>query len=126
MVEITNGLSTMTVTKGAFDGIYKHQGYTLVHDYAVTGATMAVKRPVDISDSNYTPDDRAPFTADLEASDEMSMNDDEDSELLEKPIGQWSQEELKRYADKNGISLEGVTKTREVRSIIKDFIDSQK
>lgn len=126
MVEITNGLSTMTVTKGAFDGIYKHQGYTLVHDYAVSGATMAAKRPVGISDSNYTSDDRGLFTADLEASDEMPMNDDEDSELLEKPIGQWSQEELKRYADKNGISLEGVTKTREVRSIIKDFIDSQK
>lgn len=125
MVEITNGLSTMTVTKGAFDGIYKHQGYTLVHDYAVAGATMAAKRPVGISDSNYTPDDRGLFTADLEAPDEMSM-DDEDSELLEKPIGQWSQEELKRYADKNGISLEGVTKTREVRGIIKDFIDSQK
>lgn len=125
MVEITNGLSTMTVTKGAFDGIYKHQGYTLVHNYAETGATMAAKRPVDISDSNYTPDDRGLFTADLEASNEMSM-DDEDSELLEKPIGQWSQEELKRYADKNGISLEGVTKTREVRGIIKDFIDSQK
>lgn len=125
MVEITNGLSTMTVTKGAFDGIYKHQGYTLVRNYAVTGATMAAKSPVDISDSNYTPDDRGSFTADLEASDEMLMCD-EDSELLEKPIGQWSQEELKGYADKNGISLEGVTKTREVRGIIKDFIDSQK
>lgn len=125
MVDITNGVNTITVTKGAFDGIYKHQGYTLVHDYAATDVRMLNKGPIKANDSNYIGDIEIPYSDNQEPYDENEENAEE-SELLEKPISQWSQEELKAYAEENGISLEGVTKAKEARNIIKNYINSQK
>lgn len=121
MVEITNGFSNITVTRGAFEGIYKHQGYTLVKDYSSLIQDKPGKN-VKAKDNNYI------------AEAEVSKNDnqeetgvfDNSNELLEKPIGQWTKEELRDYADANDISLEGASTTKEVRNIIKDFIDSQK
>lgn len=100
MIKITNGVDVFEVTKGAFDGIYSHQGYTKFEE--------VVNNAVD---------------------DEMvsSMNEDDDfvAEVREKPIGQWNKEEIKRFADINNISLAGTKNASEARTIIKDFIDVQ-
>lgn len=125
MVDITNGINTITVTKGAFDGIYKHQGYTLVHDYA---SSIQVKPSENIKseDNNYIGEIKGLKNDSQEETDKVDDSESLENELLEKPISQWSQEELREYAEENGISLEGVTKAKEARNIIKNFIDSQK
>lgn len=125
MVDITNGINTITVTKGAFDGIYKHQGYTLVHDYA---SSIQVKPSENIKseDNNYIDETKGLKNNSQEETDKADDSESLENELLEKPISQWSQEELREYAEENGISLEGVTKAKEARNIIKNFIDSQK
>ena len=125
MVDITDGINIITVTKGAFDGIYKHQGYTLVHDYA---SSIQVKPSEDIKpkDNNYIDETKGLKNNSQEETDEDDDSESLENELLEKPISQWSQEELREYAEENGISLEGVTKAKEARNIIKNFIDSQK
>lgn len=43
----------------------------------------------------------------------------------DKPIGQWSKQELKEYADNNDIDLTGVTKADEVREIIKAHLEGE-
>ena len=125
MVDITNGRASLTVTKGAFEGIYKHQGYTLVHDYSSSiqvnaGNTVEVNDNIPIIETEEAASDNLEEAAE---SDEKSI---EMAELLETPIGQWSKEQLKEFAEANNISIDGASTVREVRNIIKDFIDSAK
>lgn len=131
MVDITNGRASLTVTKGAFEGIYKHQGYTLVHDYAGTSETKANVTNKEVAESfvedvasveEQLPETEIPYSD----NQEPSVESFEMAELLEIPIGQWSKEQLKEFAEANNISIEGASTVREVRNIIKNFIDSAK
>lgn len=127
MVDITNGRAFLTVTKGAFEGIYKHQGYTLVHDYAGTSEIKANVTDKEVAKSFV--DDIASVETQLPESEEVnefSEKSFEMAELLETPISQWSKEQLKEFAEANNISVDGASTVREVRNIIKDFIDSAK
>lgn len=100
MVKITNGVDVFEVTNGAFDGIYSRQGYTKI-DEAV---------------GNAANEDNVP---------EMTEDEKFISEVREKPIGQWSKEEVKRFAAINGISLAGTKNAGEAKNIIKEFIDAK-
>lgn len=128
MVDISNGIHFMTVTKGAFEGIYKHQGYTLVHDYS----SLIQDKPgesVKAKDNNYITEDESSTSDNLEQTEETEESSEKSfkmAELLEVPIGQWSKEQLKEFAEANNISIDGASTVREVRNIIKDFIDSAK
>lgn len=125
MVDITNGRASLTVTKGAFEGIYKHQGYTLVHDYAGSTRIEQAKEEIPSTD-NYITEDESSASDNLEQTAESDEKSIEMTELLETPIGQWSKDQLKEFAEANNISLDGATSVKEVRGIIKDFIDSAK
>lgn len=125
MVDITNGRASMTVTKGAFEGIYKHQGYTLVHDYAGSTTIKQAKEEIPSND-NYITEEESSASDNLEQTAESDEKAIEMAELLETPIGQWSKEQLKEFAEANNISIDGASTVREVRNIIKDFIDSAK
>lgn len=111
----------MTVTKGAFEGIYKLQGYTLVHDYAET----IIPTPV-IEERPDSIDEPLPDITSDNVDEEKESPDTpiEMQEMLDKPIGQWTKEELKQFAEANDISLEGAKSVKEVREIIKAYIDS--
>lgn len=125
MVDITNGRVSLTVTKGAFEGVYKHQGYTLVHDYAgSTTIKQADEKTTSIN--NHIAEDEPSASDNLEQTAESDEKAIEMAELLETPIGQWSKEQLKEFAEANEISIDGASTVREVRNIIKDFIDSAK
>lgn len=117
----------MTVTKGAFEGIYKHQGYAIVNDYSGTSKIKTEVTSEEVAKSFI--DDVASVEAQLPESgetEESSEKSFEMAELLEVPIGQWSKEQLKEFAEANNISIDGASTVREVRNIIKDFIDSAK
>lgn len=96
MIKITNGFDEFVVTKGAYATIYKVQGYEVVDE---------------ASDENE------------DAREGKGMSEEEKfmSEIVEKPIGQWSKAELKRYAEIAGIKLEGHT-VDQVREAIKNSI----
>lgn len=125
MVDITNGKTSLTVTKGAFEGIYKHQGYTLVHDYAGSTTIKQAEKETP-STNNYIAEEESSASDNLEQTAESDEKAIEMAELLETPIGQWSKEQLKEFAEANNISIDGASTVREVRNIIKDFIDSAK
>lgn len=97
MVKITNGIYTFEVTKGAFKTVFANQGYILASTHAA--APQIVSEPAQKTD------------------DERFVD-----EVIEKPVSEWSKEELKRFADINSISLEGVQKTDDVREIINNYI----
>ena len=115
----------MTVTKGAFEGIYKHQGYTLVRDYSSSiqvnaGDTSKPDNDIPIIEMEEGASDNLEETGEAEEPEKKL----EKVEFLETPISQWSKDQLKEFAEANNISLDGATSVKEVRGIIKAYIDS--
>lgn len=51
--------------------------------------------------------------------------DDEQDEVIEKPIGQWTKQEVKDFAAANGIDISGTRNVGQAKEIIKDFIERQ-
>lgn len=98
MVKITNGIVTFEVTRGAYDGIYSHQGFKPVEE-------VAEKKVAD--DENV--DNRT---------DDEKFAD----ELVEKPISQWNKEEVKRFAAIRDIDISGTKNANEAKEIIKQFL----
>ena len=103
MVRITNGIDEFVVTRGAFDGIYSHQGYRIIPD----------NPSQDISH------DDAANVGEL-TEDEQFVN-----ELIEKPISQWKKEELKQFAAIKEIDLSGTKSINEAKAIVKEFMETE-
>lgn len=98
MVKITNGVVTFEVTRGAYDGIYSHQGFKPV------GGVAEKKVAADEDVDNRTDDEK--FA----------------DELAEKPISQWNKEEVKRFAAIRDIDISGTKNANEAKEIIKQFL----
>lgn len=96
MVKITNGANVFEVSRGAFDGIYSHQGYTIA----------SAQVPVE----NVTLPEKT--------EDEMFLE-----QIVEKPISQWNKEEVKRYAILKEIDISGTKNAGEAKAIIKEVLD---
>lgn len=97
MLQITDGKSVFMVSSGAFETIYKKQGFRVLE---AANGSKAVATQQDIAD------------ADVE---QPQTND----ELEEKPISQWSKAEVKAYAEQHGIDLTGTRNVNEAKEIIK-------
>lgn len=98
MVKITNGTNVFEVTRGAFDGIYSRQGYTIVdEEQAVSNEDSKV--PEKTEDEKFL------------------------EEIVEKPISQWNKDEVKRFALLNEIDITGTKNANEAKEIIKSFLE---
>lgn len=104
MVKITNGVNVFEVTNGAFDGIFSHQGYTIV------GAETAIPQVEEVT-TPVVPE---------KTEDERFLE-----EVVEKPISQWDKEEIKRFAALKGIDLSGTRTADEARELILNFIETE-
>lgn len=96
MVKITNGANVFEVTDGAYESIYRHQGYQVIGEKA---------------EKAFVP----------EKSDEARMTADEIfiEELSEKPISQWNKDEVKRFAAIKDIDIKGTKNVNDAKDIIK-------
>lgn len=92
MVKITNGIDTFDVTRGAYEGIFKSQGYTVVKESKVA------EKP------------------------QISHQTEDKEDITEKPISKWSSDEIKAFAKEKGIDLSKAKSTKEAREIIKDYL----
>lgn len=101
MVRCTNGLKEYEVTRGAFETFFKPNGYSIIED--------AKNVPGDLLEAQ-------------DANDEPST--DENKELIEKPIAQWSKDEVKIFAKENGIDISKTRNVAQAKELIKEFIDS--
>ena len=103
MVKITNGVNVFEVTRGAFDGIYSRQGYTIMNEK-------------DAKDAKTPEAPKAPEKTE----DEIFVE-----EILEKPISQWNKDEVKRFAGIKEIDITGTRNANEAKEIIKSFLEAQ-
>ena len=98
MVLITNGINRFWVTKGAFSGVYSKQGYTIENDKKVI---TAVQMPSP-----------------------KSLDEKFLEEVEEKPLSQWSKDEVKKFAALKDIDLSGTKNINEAKALIKDFMEA--
>lgn len=102
MVKITNGIDIFEVTRGAFDEIYRYQGYTIIDK------------------------EREPASVHVEPVEpEMSEDEKFIREISEKPISMWNKEEIKKYAQINDIDISGTKNAGEAKDIIKEFMEKE-
>ena len=86
MVEITNGIDVIEVTDGAYNSVFKSQGYRLVK------AENKV----------------------LEKTSEDQKEESKVVDLEQKPVSQWSKQEIALFAEVNGIDLSGTKNVNEM------------
>lgn len=101
MVKITNGVNVFEVSNGAYEGIYSKQGY----------------RKVDGSEMS-TP--KIPLQPE-KTEDELFLEC-----IIEKPLSQWTKDEIKRFAELNDIDITGTKNAGEAKDLIKEFLDQPK
>lgn len=99
MVKITNFVNTFEVTQGAYDDIFKKQGFELVEDKEDKKET--VEETKKTKEEAYI------------------------EELMEKPISQWNKEEVKTYASLKNVDISNTKNIGEARNIIKQSIDKE-
>lgn len=99
MVKITNGVNVFEVTRGAFDGIYSRQGYTVIDD-----KKPEAQEPVEPTKTD----------------DEIFIE-----EILEEPVSKWNKDEVKRFATIKGIDISGTKNAGEAKELIKNFLDQE-
>ena len=105
MVKITNdGVRIFEVTEGAFKSIFVHQGFQKVVD----------EKPKKAKEPN---------------TDGKNDNGNGDAEFIEglkeKPISQWSKNDIKQYAAITGLDITGTKNINEARDLVKAHMDEQ-
>lgn len=100
MVDITNLVNTYSVTKGAYEDIFKRQGF----------------KPVE-----EEKEDKKEIVEETKKTNEEAYIE----ELMEKPISQWNKEEVKTYASLKNVDISNTKNIGEARNIIKQSIDKE-
>lgn len=104
MVVITNGINEFEVSRGAYESIFQKQGYSIIVD----AETEAVE------DNN-----------DAEATEHAEHVDKDAEALVEKPISQWTKNEVKNFIAKKGIDVSGITSFNEVKDRVRKYIEEE-
>lgn len=121
MVKITNFVNTFEVTQGAYDDIFKKQGFELVEE-APRKKKKATKKHVKEAVEEVEEDE----WEEAEEATEKDYKSEEEKyveKLMEKPISQWNKEEVKAYASIKGLDISKTQNIGEARNIIKQSID---
>lgn len=119
MVKISNGEVTQVVSRGAFDTQYKNLGFEIV---AENKAKKPEKKSAEPEKADNIPVEDA---VDTDVEEEVIEDAEDFDELLEKPLSQWTNEELKAFVNAKGIDTSSAKKTSEVRSLVKKYLDEE-
>lgn len=104
MINITNGINEFEVSRGAYESIFQKQGYSIVVDTE----TEVVENNKDA------------------AAAEPAKQVDKDAEaMMEKPISQWTKNEVKSFIDKKKIDVSGITSFNEVKDRVRKYIEEE-
>ena len=104
MVVITNGINEFEVSRGAYESIFQKQGYSIIVDTEAEA----------VEDNN-----------DAEATEHAEHVDKDAEALVEKPISQWTKNEVKNFIAKKGIDVSGITSFNEVKDRVRKYIEEE-
>lgn len=120
MVKITNGEVTQIVSMGAYVSQYKNLGFSICGgNKAPVKNNEAIKNVKPVKDNTKNEED-------TNVNDNVNDEEVDDfEELLEKPLSQWTNEELKSFVNAKDIDTSSAKKTSEVRSLVKVYLDNE-
>lgn len=104
MVVITNGINEFEVSRGAYESIFRKQGYSIVVD----------------TETEVVEDNK-----DAAAAEPAKQVDKDAEALMEKPISQWTKNEVKSFIDKKRIDVSGITSFNEVKDRVRKYIEEE-
>ena len=142
MVVITNGDITSKVPAAAFNAQYKKLGFRIVADEidgeqvpSNGGTSENIEDGTEVTTEGKTTNEKEDVddnAEDVEGEDEEEDEQDKDAEeaafvedILEKPLSQWTVDELKEFVRIKNVDTTGAKKTSEVRAIVKKFLEEQ-
>lgn len=108
MVKITNGVNIFEVTDGAYENNFKKLGYKIVNEKG--SKAKAAKQEVEADNADNAVEEKA-------AEETIKM-----SELVEKPLSNWTKDEVKKFAKANEIDITGTKGVDEAKERINDFL----
>ncbi|MDE7431373.1 MAG: hypothetical protein K2N34_05615 [Lachnospiraceae bacterium] len=127
MVTITNGVKTFRVTAGAVKP-YKSMGFRVVSDKELEEMRHVEQVHFDDSgESDFVHEEKNVDDGDGQGDGEH-VGENEDAfieELLEKPLSQWSNDEVKEFVRIKDIDTDGAKKVSQVRDIIKVYLEEE-
>lgn len=104
MINITNGINEFEVSRGAYESIFRKQGYSIVVD----------------TETEVVEDNK-----DAAAAEPAKQVDKDAEALMEKPISQWTKNEVKSFIDKKKIDVSGITSFNEVKDRVRKYIEEE-
>lgn len=104
MVVITNGINEFEVSRGAYESVFQKQGYSIIVDAEAEA----------VEDNN-----------DAKATEHAEHVDKDAEALVEKPISQWTKNEVKNFIAKKGIDVSGITSFNEVKDRVRKYIEEE-
>ena len=126
MLQVTNGVVTLTVTNGAFKSFYEHNGFHAVdgedgHEEAGKVNTHPVPETGHPGHSS-----QQELRQDIDAPEDEDGDDEDDTEndvdLSEIPLGEMSFDQLYEYADQLELDHDGLRSKKELRALIREHL----
>lgn len=129
MVRITNGETTSRVPYSAYISMYKKLGFTIEGEEPVKPQKAEAPKVKEKKEEKKQPEKEEETTEEDEV-DEDEEDEEADDEafiedILEKPLSQWTPDELKKFAEIKDIDTSKAKKVSEARAIIKKYLDEQ-
>lgn len=136
MITITKGNMTLRVTHGAYDNYYKHLGYKPVDDVQ-SGETGEGEVNTPLTPENPACDDSTlrGFSDNGEAPSENPADDPEaetaedvfedEEDLSEIPLSEMKLSQLIAYAEQLGLEHDGTPNKKEMRKLIREYLENQ-
>lgn len=124
MIKITNGLTTLEVTPGAFKDIFSAQGYTPVQEMPIEQTGVPVEQPQPSEDKlpEVTPESTTASISEQETDPSELEEISGEENLSEIPISEMTNKQLKEYAEQLGVDLEGITSRKAVMNKIRSVL----
>lgn len=114
MVKITNGSRVTTVTRGAFEEIYKPSGWR------ICDLSKEDTQPEYLPEEGKISEEEAEEMPNLEAlGEEDTLEETEMGEDFDIPISEMKVSELRTYAEKHGIDISAAKTKQDIRAIIR-------
>ena len=111
MILITNGKEIAEVTRGAYDTIFKHLGYSVMGSEEIKEARKQEKVDIENADD---------FEKQMQG-EEPENETEHEASIEEKPVSEWSAKELKEFAKEKGVDIKG-KKADELRGVVADIL----
>lgn len=126
MLQVTNGVVTLTVTKGAFKSFYEHNGFHAAdgEDGHEEAGKVDTHPAPGTGHSDHS--SQQELRQDTDASEDEDGDDDDDTEddvdLSEIPLGEMSFDQLNEYADQLELDHDGIRSKKELRALIREHL----